>query len=129
MFALSTISSEERMASASRAGSDSMPTGKMSSQRQASKTCFLWSGRSSAVLLIIAEIPPGANIRHLLQQLDFVGGQIEQAINPAVQFGFGVVQGAGEPGILVPLFPQIRLPFISGPWVLQGIGLELEALL
>ena len=45
----------------------------------------------------------------LLQKLDFVGGEIEESVDAVVQFGFGVGQGAGEAGVLVPFAAQIRV--------------------
>src|SRR5689334_529533 len=59
MSVLSTISNETAMPDASRAGSSSMPMGKTPAPRQACFTAARCSGKSSAVLLIMAVIWPG----------------------------------------------------------------------
>jgi hypothetical protein len=64
----------------------------------------------------------------LLQEFDFVGGEIEEAMDAVVQFGFSLGQGAREAGVLVPFFAQVGFPFVGGPRVFQGVGRELEAL-
>ena len=65
----------------------------------------------------------------LLQQLDFIRREIEEATDPGVQFGFGFGEGAREAVVLIPLLLQIGLPLIGEPGVLHGVRRELEALL
>lgn len=65
----------------------------------------------------------------LLQQLDCIRREVEQAINPVVQLGLGGGQGAREAGVLILLLLQIRLPLVGGPRVLHRVRRELEALL
>ena len=64
----------------------------------------------------------------LLQQLDLVRCEIEQAIDPVVQFGLSVGEGAREACIVVTLLLQIRLPLVGEAGVLHGVRRELEAL-
>lgn len=62
-----------------------------------------------------------------LEEFDFVGGEVEEAVDAVVQFGFGVGQAAGEGFDLRFVLGQIRFPLVGGARVIEGAGRQLEA--
>ena len=72
--------------------------------------------------------PRSSMLDLFLKQLDFFGGQGEQAVDAVVEFGFGGVQGAREAGLFGALLCQIRFPFVGDARILHRVCSELEAL-
>src|SRR3954451_24721905 len=55
-----------------------------------------------------------------LEELDFVGREVEEAIDAVVDLGFGVGELAGELLHFGPVFGEIRLPLVSRLGIFEG---------
>ena len=62
-----------------------------------------------------------------LEQLDFFGGEIEEAIDAGIEFGFGVGEGAGVVVEGGSVFGEVQFPLVGGAWVCERVGGEPEA--
>lgn len=62
-----------------------------------------------------------------LQQFDFVGSEVEQAIDAGVEVGFGVGQFVGLACDGRFVFGEVGVPFVGGARVFEGVGGEFEA--
>lgn len=62
-----------------------------------------------------------------LQEFDFVGREVEQAIDAGVEVGFGVGKFVGLAGDGGAVFGEVGVPFVGGARVFEGVGGEFEA--
>ena len=62
-----------------------------------------------------------------LQEFDFVGREIEQAIDAGVEVGFGVGDLAGLACDGRSVFGEVGVPFVGGARVFERVGGEFEA--
>lgn len=69
----------------------------------------------------------GSVFNFALQELDFFGGEIEQAKDASVEFGFGFGEFAGLAFDSGSVFGEVGFPFVGGARGFERAGGEVEA--